>query len=167
MGPFVLFKSVILCQKSYTRTRWLLRQFLVSLGLQAVTNLIYMYMSLFSYNSELLRVINDEQVSGLCKMCILLIQLYSFFLILPLLLFLLDLALWVLSDCRYQGIFTWNGGARQELKDFGKPFDPETFTDNKDCSICLEPFCKDELVLSLPCDVRHYFHIHCIEEWSR
>lgn len=35
------------------------------------------------------------------------------------------------------------------------------------CIVCLIDFDQDSEVTPLPCDVRHYFHTHCIEEWFR
>ena len=31
--------------------------------------------------------------------------------------------------------------------------------------ICLVNFNEDSLVTPLPCDIRHYFHTSCIEQW--
>ena len=31
--------------------------------------------------------------------------------------------------------------------------------------ICLVPFDEDSQVTPLPCDIRHYFHTACIEQW--
>ena len=31
--------------------------------------------------------------------------------------------------------------------------------------ICLGDFADDDMVTPLPCDVKHYFHTSCIENW--
>lgn len=33
------------------------------------------------------------------------------------------------------------------------------------CIICLEKFKEDEFIAELPCDGRHMFHYHCLEQW--
>eukprot|EP00826_Nyctotherus_ovalis_P009457 TRINITY_DN12502_c0_g1_i4.p3 TRINITY_DN12502_c0_g1~~TRINITY_DN12502_c0_g1_i4.p3 ORF type:complete len:100 (+),score=19.14 TRINITY_DN12502_c0_g1_i4:305-604(+) len=35
----------------------------------------------------------------------------------------------------------------------------------RNCSICLLFFQKDEQLTYLPCDPRHHFHTRCIETW--
>lgn len=37
----------------------------------------------------------------------------------------------------------------------------------QDCAICLGSFESNELVTPLSCDIRHYFHSACIEEWMK
>ena len=54
------------------------------------------------------------------------------------------------------------GGEEQGLAKIARVFDPFKFSDHKECSICLGEFEESELVTVLPCDVRHYFHTHCI-----
>ncbi|CDW89113.1 zinc finger protein [Stylonychia lemnae] len=45
-------------------------------------------------------------------------------------------------------------------------FDHTAFK-NKECAICLEDFEDDCDVTPLPCDIRHYFHPHCITDWIK
>jgi hypothetical protein len=45
-------------------------------------------------------------------------------------------------------------------------FDP-AFKHKKECPICLLPFQNDDEITPLPCDLRHYFHSHCIKAWLR
>jgi len=33
------------------------------------------------------------------------------------------------------------------------------------CAICLTEYANDDEVAELKCDKKHYFHVHCIEEW--
>ena len=47
-----------------------------------------------------------------------------------------------------------------------RAFDPFRFSEHSECVICLMDFEPDELVTALPCDYRHYFHTHCILNWS-
>ena len=47
-----------------------------------------------------------------------------------------------------------------------RAFDPFKFSELTECVICLEDFKKEDMVTALPCDHRHYFHTHCIQEWS-
>lgn len=37
----------------------------------------------------------------------------------------------------------------------------------KECAICLNEFSENNDVSPLPCDIRHYFHTDCIEQWFR
>ena len=48
-----------------------------------------------------------------------------------------------------------------------RAFDPFKFSELTECVICLEDFTKDDMVTALPCDHRHYFHSHCIRDWSQ
>lgn len=48
-----------------------------------------------------------------------------------------------------------------------RTFDPQIFTAQTECSICLENFDADCEVTPLSCDVRHYYHTPCIEEWIK
>ena len=34
-----------------------------------------------------------------------------------------------------------------------------------DCVICMEEFKEDDVILVLPCDVKHYFHKKCTMAW--
>ena len=43
--------------------------------------------------------------------------------------------------------------------------DLNKFTEHEECVICLEVFKDLDEVTPLPCDIRHYFHSRCIEEW--
>jgi len=38
---------------------------------------------------------------------------------------------------------------------------------NDECAICLEKFTDDCEVTPLPCNVKHYFHPDCIEDWLK
>ena len=44
-------------------------------------------------------------------------------------------------------------------------FDPEFFTQQSECAICLSAFERNDEVSPLHCDVRHYFHTDCIKDW--
>ena len=44
-------------------------------------------------------------------------------------------------------------------------FDSNLFQSQESCMICLINFNEDSLVTPLPCDIRHYFHTDCIEQW--
>jgi len=48
-----------------------------------------------------------------------------------------------------------------------RSFNPEQFNALSECSICFEEFKETDLVTPLSCDVRHYFHNHCIEQWIK
>ena len=43
-------------------------------------------------------------------------------------------------------------------------FNPEVNTNYKDCVICMQEFIRDEFIIALPCDQRHYFHEKCIKD---
>jgi hypothetical protein len=38
---------------------------------------------------------------------------------------------------------------------------------NDECAICLDKFTDDCEVTPLPCNVKHYFHPDCIEDWFK
>ena len=44
-------------------------------------------------------------------------------------------------------------------------FNKNQFQAQESCMICLVNFDEDSLVTPLPCDIRHYFHTDCIEQW--
>ena len=44
-------------------------------------------------------------------------------------------------------------------------YDSNVFQTQESCMICLIDFDEDSLVTPLPCDIRHYFHTTCIEQW--
>lgn len=46
-------------------------------------------------------------------------------------------------------------------------YDPQKFYETNECAICMVQFDEDTQVTPLPCDVRHYFHTECIEQWMR
>lgn len=48
---------------------------------------------------------------------------------------------------------------------FRVKFDSNVFKTQEACLICLINFNEDSLVTPLPCDIRHYFHTACIEQW--
>ena len=39
------------------------------------------------------------------------------------------------------------------------------FFQNKVCLVCMQEFKNEDDVTPLPCDLGHYFHPNCIEEW--
>ena len=61
----------------------------------------------------------------------------------------------------------------EEMKDtvinnlYKTSFKRELFQQNDECAICLDQFSEDCEVTPLPCDIRHYFHSHCIEDWIK
>ena len=44
-------------------------------------------------------------------------------------------------------------------------FDPTTFGIGKECAICTKAYEKEDQIITLPCDPRHYFHEECIKVW--
>jgi hypothetical protein len=46
-----------------------------------------------------------------------------------------------------------------------RTFNPEQFTAQKECAICLTDFTTEDKVTPLSCDIKHYFHTTCIEQW--
>ena len=44
-------------------------------------------------------------------------------------------------------------------------YDPEKFKEYTECIICSETFDKDASITPLPCNIKHYFHNHCITQW--
>ena len=64
---------------------------------------------------------------------------------------------------------TENEGAdrSQALGTLSRLFNFDDFDDHAECTICLEDFTDEDRVTPLPCDERHYFHSHCIEDWFR
>lgn len=46
-------------------------------------------------------------------------------------------------------------------------FNNQTFNNFEECIICMEKFDDNSQVTPLPCDVRHYFHTHCIQDWFK
>ena len=46
-------------------------------------------------------------------------------------------------------------------------FDTNIFKSTDECAICLEKFDEESEVTPLPCDIRHYFHNKCIEDWFK
>ena len=55
----------------------------------------------------------------------------------------------------------------RKLGAVARAFDPFKFREHFECVICLMEFQPNEMVTVLPCDVRHYFHANCIQDWSR
>mmetsp|Transcript_11579 Transcript_11579/g.15676 ORF Transcript_11579/g.15676 Transcript_11579/m.15676 type:complete len:121 (+) Transcript_11579:638-1000(+) len=57
--------------------------------------------------------------------------------------------------------------ATRQLLDglFKRHYDANVFKSQDSCMICLVNFDEDALVTPLPCDIRHYFHTGCIEQW--
>lgn len=45
-------------------------------------------------------------------------------------------------------------------------YDQKFFKDSTVCSICIETLGDGQKIITLPCDMRHYFHSHCIIRWS-
>ena len=48
---------------------------------------------------------------------------------------------------------------------FRTKYDQNVFKSQEACMICLVNFDEDSMVTPLPCDIRHYFHTNCIEQW--
>ena len=44
-------------------------------------------------------------------------------------------------------------------------YDSNVFKNQEACLICLVNFEGGTMVTPLPCDIRHYFHTPCIEQW--
>ena len=53
------------------------------------------------------------------------------------------------------------------LTKMARMFDRNKFKEHSECIICLEEFKPADRVTPLPCDIRHYFHSKCIEQWSK
>ena len=48
-----------------------------------------------------------------------------------------------------------------------RTFNPKQFTSQKECAICLSEFTEQDQVTTLSCDIKHYFHSACIENWIK
>lgn len=46
-------------------------------------------------------------------------------------------------------------------------YDPNTFTNMKECAICMGEFDEDSEVTPLPCNIQHYFHNECVTSWMK
>ncbi|CDW81070.1 zinc finger protein [Stylonychia lemnae] len=46
-------------------------------------------------------------------------------------------------------------------------FNPDRNQAFEQCAICLLDFQKDDEIIPLPCDEKHYFHPECIEQWLK
>ena len=68
---------------------------------------------------------------------------------------------WFCRGCK------WETNETEQLGVVARTFDPFKFREHKECSICLSEFDNNAMVTVLPCDVRHYFHAECIQDWSR
>ena len=44
-------------------------------------------------------------------------------------------------------------------------YNSNVFKKQESCMICLVSFTEDDSVTPLPCDIRHYYHTACIEQW--
>lgn len=44
-------------------------------------------------------------------------------------------------------------------------YNPNEFTHENQCSICLTDYAEMDIVTQLLCDKRHYFHTKCLEQW--
>ena len=75
--------------------------------------------------------------------------------------YLCDIATFTCRGCKFEST------TEEALGTDSRVWDPFKFTEHEECTICLMEFTKDDYVTVLPCDVRHYFHAHCIQEWSR
>ena len=48
-----------------------------------------------------------------------------------------------------------------------RTFNPQQFKAQKECAICLTEFTTEDRVTPLSCDIKHYFHSSCIEQWIK
>jgi E3 ubiquitin-protein ligase DOA10 len=46
-------------------------------------------------------------------------------------------------------------------------YDPDTFKQTDQCAICLSEFEESQSVSPLPCNIKHYFHTECLEQWMK
>ena len=46
-------------------------------------------------------------------------------------------------------------------------WNPRKFKQVTECSICLVAYTEEDFVTPLPCDIRHYFHTECVEDWFK
>ena len=46
-------------------------------------------------------------------------------------------------------------------------FDARKFRFAKECAICFVEFEQDAQITPLSCDIKHYFHTECIEQWIK
>ena len=46
-----------------------------------------------------------------------------------------------------------------------KDYDPQVFSLNVECSVCISDFERDQKVCPLPCNKLHLFHHECIFKW--
>ena len=53
----------------------------------------------------------------------------------------------------------------QTVLSLSTKWDARKFKQLSHCPICLETYEEEDFVTSLPCDIRHYFHTECIEDW--
>ena len=104
------------------------------------------------------------EVSGWWEFFLWTAQIYVWILVICVLLYIEAILGWFCRGCRHG-----NAAAVEEDSDFivGRTFDPFKFSDHKECTICLCEYEGDALVTVLPCDIRHYFHTECINDWSK
>ena len=57
------------------------------------------------------------------------------------------------------------GNAKRVIKSLNKEKFCSTTHTADCCIICLEKFKEDDTISELPCDGRHMFHFHCLEQW--
>ena len=89
------------------------------------------------------------------------VQLYLWALTILSLIYLGDMLEWACRGCK------WQTNETEQLGVVARAFDPFKFREHTECSICLTEFDESSMVTVLPCDVRHYFHAKCIQDWSR
>ena len=102
----------------------------------------------------------SEETEGYKKVFLILLQLY-------LVAFLVMFVLSASAQMDVCACCTKDSGGRKKAYKISTIFDPFKFNEHTECIICLEEFSVNELVTALPCDVRHYFHTHCIREWAK
>ena len=72
---------------------------------------------------------------------------------------------YVLYQNRQHENYQLNATKRMVNSLFRVKYDANLFQTQDSCMICLVNFDEDALVTPLPCDIRHYFHTACIEQW--
>lgn len=72
---------------------------------------------------------------------------------------------WIFYQNRQDELYEMNSTRRMVSSLFRIKYDANVFQSQKSCMICLIDFDNEALVTPLPCDIRHYYHTRCIEEW--
>jgi len=50
---------------------------------------------------------------------------------------------------------------------YREKFDKNEHEEGLECTICMVEYEPEDEIIPLPCDVRHFFHAACIENWLK